>query len=84
MCSSDLAGAVTATLKHFKGTFDAKTKKPQYATYTCATTLIPRRSAEAGAEAFTGGVPVFFPATGYFAQVEFPFAGRTVAVPVQE
>ena len=78
------AGAVTATLKHFKGTFDAKTKKPQYAAYTCTTTLIPRTSAEAGAEAFTGGVPVFFPATGYFAQVEFPFTERAVPVPVQE
>ena len=78
------AGAVTATLKHFKGTFDAKTKKPQYETYTCTTTLIPLTSPEAGAETFTGGVPVFFPATGYFAQVEFPFAGRTVPVPAQE
>ena len=78
------AGAVTATLKYFKGTFDAKTKKPQYATYTCSTTLVPTTPAEAGAEAFTGGVPVFFPATGYFAQVELPFSERDVPVPVQE
>ena len=77
------AGAVTATLKRFKGTFDAK-GVPQYATYTCSTTLIPRTSAEAGADAFTGGVPVFFPATGYFAQIEFPFSERAVSVPVQE
>ena len=77
------AGAVTATLKHFKGTFDAK-KKPQYATYACSSTMIPNTLAELGADAFTGTVPVFFPALGYFAYVDFPFAVRDVPVPVQE
>ena len=78
------AGAVTATLKHFKGTFDAKTKKPQYVTYACSSTMIPNTLAELGADAFTGTVPVFFPALGYFAYVDFPFAVRDVPVPTQE
>ena len=84
------AGAVTATLKYFKGTFDAKTKKPQYATYTCSTTLVPTTPAEAGAEAFAGVASVFLPpvaSTGFpgcYAEVHYPFEGREVPVPSQE
>ena len=75
------SGAVTATYRFFKGTFDKK-GKPQYATYTCAATLIPLVPASAGAEDFEAAVFVVFPPVpstgfpGYSAEVEFPFAAR--------
>jgi hypothetical protein len=83
------AGAVTATYRYFRGTFDAK-GAPQYATYTCSTTLVPTTSADAGAEAFAGVAPVFLPpvaSTGFpgcYAEVHYPFKEREVPVPGQE
>ena len=90
------AGAVTATYKFFKGTFDAKTKKPQYATYTCTTVVLPTKAepaAEEGAEPllpgewFGGTVQLFFPPVaatgfpGYVGQAYCPFVERVVPVP---
>ena len=83
------AGAVTATYRYFRGTFDAK-GAPQYATYTCSTTLVPTTSADVGAEAFAGVAPVFLPpvaSTGFpgcYAEVHYPFVGREVPVPTKE
>ena len=74
------SGAVTATYKFFKGTFDKK-GKPQYATYTCATTLIPLTPAGVGADAFAGSAFVVFPPSpsagfpGFSAEVDYPFVG---------
>ena len=79
------AGALTATYKFFRGTFDKK-KKPQYATYTCTTTLIPTTSAEDGDEAFAGGAFVYFAPDakagfpGYSAVLHYPFANHSVPV----
>ena len=90
------AGAVTATYKFFKGTFDAKTKKPQYATYTCTTVVLPTKAepaAEEGAEPllpsqwFEGTVQLFFPPVaatgfpGYVGSVAYPFEERAVSEP---
>ena len=93
------AGAVTATYKFFKGTFDAKTKAPQYATYTCTTVVLPTTAepaAEEGAEPllpgewFEGTVQLFFPPVaatgfpGYVGQAYCPFVERVVPVPTPE
>ena len=90
------AGAVTAMYKFFKGTFDAKTKAPQYATYTCTTVVLPTAAepaAEEGAEPllpgewFEGTVQLFFPPVaatgfpGYVGQAYCPFVERVVPVP---
>ena len=82
------AGAVTATYKYFKGTFDKK-GAPQYATYTCSTTFVPTTPADVGVEAFTGIAHVFLPpvaSTGFpgcYAEVHYPFEGREVPVPTK-
>ena len=82
------AGAVTATYKYFKGTFDKK-GAPLYATYTCSTTFVPTTPADVGAEAFTGIAHVFLPPVastgfpGYYAEVHYPFVGREVPVPTK-
>ena len=72
------SGAVTATYKFFKGTFDKKTKKPQYVSYTCSSVLIPVSAASE--KELTGFVPVFFPAAGgfggYAGAVAYPFRDR--------
>ena len=88
------AGAVTATYKFFKGTFDAKTKKPQYATYTCTTVVLPTKAeppdATSAEEWFAGYVPVFLPPvaaagfSGLCVDVAYPFVERAVPVPTQE
>ena len=81
------AGAVTATYKFFKGTFDKKTKKPQYATYTCATTLIPTTPADS--DMFAGAVLLSFQPDaktgfpGYGGMVGYPFVNRMVPVPTK-
>ena len=67
---------MTAKYKYFKGTFDAKTGARQYATYSRTTAIIPTSPADA--EAFTGYVPVVFPADaagfpGFAAEVKYPF-----------
>ena len=73
------SGAVTATYRFFKGTFDKK-GKPQYAAYTCATTLIALSPADAGADAFEAAAFVVFPPVpsagfpGYSAELGYPFA----------
>ena len=73
------SGAVTATYRFFKGTFDKK-GKPQYATYTCATALIALTPADAGADAFEAAAFVVFPPApsagfpGYSAELGYPFA----------
>ena len=72
-----------ATYKYFKG-FDAK-GAPQYAAYSCSTTLIPK--SPAGADDFVGVAPIFlapvaatgFP--GFCAELNYPFSGREISVP---
>ena len=80
------AGAVTATYMFFMGTFDAN-GKPQYVTYTCATTMIPTSPADAAS--FTGYVPTYLPPVaatgfpGFSADIAYPFVNRIVQEPVQ-
>jgi hypothetical protein len=88
------AGVVTASYKFFRGTFDAKTGAPQYATYTCTTVVVPTAARPESAPDqgddfawFTGYVTVFLPpveATGFqgiCVDVAYPFEERVVPVP---
>ena len=79
---------VTATYKFFRGTYDKKTKAPQYVTYTCSTMMIP--TALPDAETFTGCVPLFLPPVaatgfpGFCENLDYPFTDREVPVPSPE
>ena len=59
------AGAVTATLTHPTGKYTTKNKKKVETIYkpTWTTVLLPLTPASAGAEAFSGRVNLYFPAS---------------------
>ena len=81
------SGAVTAKYKFFKGTSDAD-GAPQFATYTCATAMIPTSPADP--QSFTGYVPIYLPPVaatgfpGFCAEVAYPFTECVVPEPLGE